>query len=162
TDKTEISGTSSSSAKVSVPLYGALAGSVSNSSIYQVEWTLEGFGVIPKPEDPKKTLTVQYLNLPQSERDRIRKALDDNPGSKLIYINNLYVVSRASLTTKEAKKLSANTEVNAVTVVTASGAYSFSESAETTRVYTGFVLNYFGDELILQSPTGSATRWKGP
>jgi hypothetical protein len=162
-DKTELSGSASTNAKLSVPLYGSLAGSVNTSSAYSIEWALRGFGVVPKPEDADKSLAVRFANLPQHTRDTIRQLLKDNPGSKLLYINNLYVVKSASVTTKEGTKLATNIDASGANVVTLSGAYSFANSSEATRQYDDFVLNYFGDEVSLLAPgTDTTATWKGP
>ncbi|MEK6622961.1 MAG: hypothetical protein AABZ13_10805 [Planctomycetota bacterium] len=146
-NSTKISGSASAQAKSSVPLYGTFGFSFDTNSVYEVAWTLEGFGVIPKVEDPNMHY-IKALNQLSSEiKAQLLKVLKDNKGSKLIYVNNMYAIKRASLSVKEGTKVSTGLNANVSNVVTASGVYTFSTSKEMTKDYEAFVLNYWGDEI---------------
>ena len=151
-DAVYVTGKASSQAKLSLPLYGSFGFHFDSDKAYHIKWLLEGFGAIPKPEGSGRHAVTAFRELPKEVKAQVYVVLAANPGSKLVYVNTIYAVKRAQLSIKEGTKISVDGNVDAAAVLSASGAYTFSHSQELTREYSNFVLNYWGDELILIQP----------
>ena len=52
TDSVKITTDASATVGASVPLWGSLTSNFSANSVYQVDWDMEGFGIVSKKEDP--------------------------------------------------------------------------------------------------------------
>lgn len=111
----------------SVPMWGKLSGQFLANSVYQMHWSMDQFGNV------QKTDTVSYqdklVQLSQPQKDDICKRLDA-PNSRLMYVNQMYVVKSVVLRYKKGNAISAEASVNAASVITVDAAYSFSESQE--------------------------------
>lgn len=135
-------------AKVSAtPLFGKLGLTMETGSAYEVEWSMSRYGMILKPEPADWSYLQGFSKLSLDVRMKILKLLADNPSAKLLYVNEMYVLNRASFRTKRGHKVSAGAEIGAASIVTASGTYDFSKSQLRKKEFNTTVLNAVGIEM---------------
>lgn len=153
----QIDGSFSSKVGATVPLYGSLSLDSSSSSVYKVNYTLSNFGMVEKPEPSNWTYSTGIQNLSAADKTRLYDALRNNPGSTLLYVNKIYVVQQVTFGVSQASKLAVDAKLDVGSVVTATGAYSFSNSSEKTTSFTETIVNIGGIAIQLDVASVSAT-----
>jgi hypothetical protein len=133
------------SAKVgaSVPLLSQVAANFDNSSVYSVQWSLLGYGMVPKTESASWTYQNALSGLSPVLKQQLCNALSQ-PSAFLLYVNKFYVIENASFSVKQAQKISVGGSVDGGTIITASGAWTFSNSTSTLQTFQNSVLNIDG------------------
>ena len=147
--KVVISGSASEKASSS---YGALAhfgNKWDKNGVYELKWVLKGFGQIEKKESAQNDSVTQFSRLSNYHKNQIQNIVDNNSTAKIYFINKAFVMKRAQLFIKKAKKLSAGVVVDEATVVKGSAAYSFRKNTKSKMGYGPVVINYWGDEYSL-------------
>jgi hypothetical protein len=143
----EIDGSSSSKVAASVPMYGSLGVDYSSDSIYKVNFSLNGFGMVEKPDPTNWTYNTAIQNLSPADKAAFYKALLDNPGALALYVNKIYVVKRAHFDLTKGFKLSADAKLDAGSVLTASGAYNFSKKEDANKDFNDTIVNIGGIQI---------------
>jgi hypothetical protein len=154
---TTISGVGSLQARANIGPYAQFGGAYSSDSLYTLSWTIRGFGMVQKLEDPNKQASIQIKKLPKDTKENLLNALQANPNAKLYYVNKMYVIRTADMSIKNHKKLDSKADLNAANIVTATGVFSNEITNEESRHYGDVVLNYFGNilspNMLLQDVT---------
>lgn len=149
TEQVEISGTFASKANANYGPIGNFGFAFDSESVYQMKWVLRGFGSINKLEDIEKSVQTQFNAMKEIVRSDIVDILRKNPTAKLYYINQMYVLERAEMFIKKARKVQANAEFDAANIVSGSAVYTFKEAEEKNNGYGPVAINYWGEELGL-------------
>lgn len=147
--KVDISGTYLLTTSASIGPIAKFGFQFKDSDIYNLDWTLRGYGTIDKEEEHGKDCITCYYRLPQHIKDAIVNTLKVHPKAKLYYINKFYVLKSANMAIKTAKKLEINADLNVNNIVNGGSAYSFDNTTVNASSYSDVVLNYWGDELCL-------------
>lgn len=138
----------SAKAAATFPAFGlAVEGELAD--VLEVNWTLTDYGMVQK-SDPADWNYIDAINrLDPSKKTALFNVLTTNPGARIIYVDKLYVFRNAIFNVREGRKLSAGAELNALSIVTANGAYSFESSTTRTKNRGASVLNVAGTEVAL-------------
>jgi hypothetical protein len=138
--------TTSSAQKLSAnfAIYGGFTFSGDAEDVYKLSSDLEGFGQYAKVEKPGFDLSKQ---LSADQKRELSVALQDNPGSKLCYINVMWAIKRGATEVYKGVKLSATDNVTAASIITANGAFNFSNVADQKSNYNEIALEFWGEEL---------------
>jgi hypothetical protein len=144
--ETQVTGKSSAGLALSVPVYGSLGVDTNSENLYNIKWSMEGFGSVGIKEPAGWSLANAIKSLPENDKKIIFKALKVE-GATLMFVNRIYVIKNADFSVKEGKKLSTNSKLNAMTFLTANGAWSFESANEAHKKYQELVLNISGMEL---------------
>jgi hypothetical protein len=140
----KISGKSAVNLSSSFPMWGNAGFATSSDSIYEVDWILEGFGMFEKMEENDWNYLSAYNKLRPDIKRALAVTLEKNPGSTIMYVNRIYVVKRAQMTVKQGTKLDATARLDAGSVITGSGVYSFGKQQGQVLRFDESVLNYGG------------------
>ena len=144
-DSTGLTTNSSARVNASVPLYGTLAGSFAANSVYKVDWDMEGFGEVPKKEDPAHSDFVAAMSsLSVALKTDICTRLQNNTNSALMYVNKMYVVKRVALTVTKGDQITSAIDLTGVSLVAGSLAYKFEADNSHTQHAEGQVENVGG------------------
>ena len=128
--------------------------------VLEIEWLIDGYGVVQR-EDRNWNYIEGFNQLSPVLKQALFRALADNPSSQVIYIDKLYVINQATFNIKEARRLAAGMQLNALSIVTASGTYSFESTTARTKTRFTSVLNVGGIPVniqIIEPASGGKTR----
>jgi hypothetical protein len=139
----QVTGKSSAGLALSVPVYGSLGVDTNSENLYNIKWSMEGFGPVEIKEPADWSLADAIKSLPENDKKIIYKALKVK-GATLMFVNHIYVIKNADFSVKEGKKLSANAKLNAMSFLTANGAWSFESANASQQKYQELVLNISG------------------
>ncbi len=128
----------------SAPVYGKLSTYTGTSEIYKFNFDMHGFGMVPKVEADGWSYATALNALSQPIKDHLCTALSSNPGNRLLYVNTMYVIQAATFDYQDSQKLSAGANVDVGSVVTASGAYTYTNTKRDTQSYQTSVINISG------------------
>ncbi len=144
TNEVKVIGKSSAKLAASVPIYGSIGVNVSADNLYNVRWSMNGFGMVTK-RDPDKWSYVEAIeSLPNNEKKVIHEAMEQNPSAVMLYVNRFYVIRNADFFVKESRKLETGAKLSALSFVTADGAWTFESATESHQLYQDLVLNVGG------------------
>lgn len=124
-------------ASVSIPVYGSIASSMSNASVYNMAWSIKHSPYLNSAfnvGDALETATLKDLK-------RMKNLLSANPNATLAVIHRMHVIESASFGLTQGKSLTATGSAAIASVFTASGSYSFNLSDETYVTLPSLVLN---------------------
>jgi len=153
-----LSGKAALQAKSNVGPYAAFGGEYNDDSLYTLDWSLRGFGIVQKHDnDQNKQYIIQLKKLAPEVRQDLYNILQDNPSAKLYYINKMYIIRNADLTIKEHKKIQSKADFNAANIATGTGVFSSETVQESKKHYGDVVLNFFGDVLGSNTPLTDST-----
>jgi hypothetical protein len=128
----------------SVPLLSQITANFDQSSVYSVQWSLVGYGMVPKPEAGTWTYQNALSQLSTPVKTQLCNALKSDSSAFLLYVNKFYVIQNASFSVKQAQKISLGGAVDGGTIITASGAWTYSNSTSTVQTFQDSVLNIDG------------------
>jgi hypothetical protein len=143
TQTVDISTDSSVKAGAFVPLWGSLTASFSANSVYKLNWDMEGYGNVLKADAAGSTFQSKLASLDQPTKDDICSRLSQ-PDVQLLYVNQMYVVRSAILSFQKGDTVSASAGLSGGSIVTASGAYDFSNAQTQTSRADEQVVNIAG------------------
>jgi len=137
-------GKHSSNLAGSVPLYGSIGVNPASENLYQVRWSMKGYGRVIKKE-PANWSTMDVIEaLTSDKKEAIAETLIREKSAVLLYINQLYVLKKADFFVKEGRKLPAGAQLSASTYLIPEGAWSFKSVKESHQQYQDLVLNVRG------------------
>lgn len=128
----------------SAPVFGKISTYTGTSDVYKFNFDMHGFGMVPKVEPDGWSYATALNGLSQQNRDSLCAALAGNSNSRLLYVNTMYVIQAATFDYQDAQKLSAGVTADAGSIVTASGAYTYSNSRRDNQSYQTSVINLAG------------------
>ena len=144
TNEVKVIGKSSANLAASVPVYGSIGVNVSADNLYNVQWSMNGFGMVTK-RDPDNWSYVEAIeSLPDREKKAIQEAMEQNPSAVMLYVNRMYVIKNADFFVRESKKLEAGAKLSVLSFVTADGAWTFENSTTSHQQFQELVLNVGG------------------
>jgi hypothetical protein len=146
TDTSTVKVTTTSSAAVSgsVPLWGTITSNLSVNSVYEVDWDMEGFGMISKKEDPAHSDFISAMvALPVADKTTICSSLVD-PTSSLMYVNQMYVVKRIKYNVTQGNSIATGASLTGGAVISGSVAYSFTVNDNNAKTLETQVVNIGG------------------
>jgi hypothetical protein len=120
--------TTDASVKVgaSVPLWGSLAAHFEASSVYDVKWTMDGFGNVDKGETGAPYQDKINALSPLVKSDICKKL--KNPNARIVYVNRIYIVRDVHLTYQQGQKIQAGVVLSGGSIISGDTAYDFSTS----------------------------------
>jgi hypothetical protein len=122
---------------------------------------MTGYGMVQRADPPDWNYIDATNQLSPSLKDALFTVLSENPKARVIYVDKLYVFRSATFNIREGRRLTAGTQIGALSVVTASGAYSFESSNIKVKSREASVLNVAGTPVVLrtveQRPGSNAT-----
>jgi hypothetical protein len=119
----------------------------SYDSLYDLRWSLKGFGDILAAEPPTWSLFTAIDDLSDTQKAAIDELMMVNPSTVLLYINRIYAVRDGYISRKHGRKLEPGATLDASSYLTPSGAWTFSDSATDTKHFAEAVL-YMGGEVV--------------
>jgi hypothetical protein len=134
--------------KTTVPVYFNLNITFNNNSLYEQKFELDNFGRVPKIEDNQRDYLKCFRELPKDYKRQIGYRLAANNRARLVYMNEMFVIKSAKLKVTEGKKTEKAGEVNAMSVVTAKGSYTFNQNEEKNDKFGEIVLNIGGISIL--------------
>jgi hypothetical protein len=152
--KLEVTKATAMQLKANFAIYGSFNFSGNTEDVYKLSSELKGFGQYAKVEKPGFNLSKQ---LSTDQKRDLAAALHNNPGSKLYYINLMWAIKRGANEVYKSYKLSANQDTTAASVITANGAFNFSDIADQKSEYNEVALEFWGEELPPAILMGGAT-----
>lgn len=160
--------TASNTAGISATyLFGSLNLDSSSQDAYRLHYEMKGFGQVQRADGEFNYIqAIQNLKLPVKKA--IAKAIDENPGSYLLYVDKMYVIQSARFEVTRGQKLGVGAKLGAAEVVSASGAWTFDQSNAKIEKYDNSVVNISGIRMsaikIDQSKveTDPLARWVDP
>lgn len=130
-------------------------------SLYEVKWSLKGFGNVLVTEPDNWQVYTAVSSLPNAHKAAINQLMASNSSAVLLYVNRLYAIRDGSLSRRQGRKLSAGTSLTASTFLTNNGAWTFSETVEESKDFAEVVLNIGGEVVqatfVMISPNQPAT-----
>lgn len=144
----KISAKAAASLAASFPLWGSLGFNTSSDSVYEIDWRMEGFGMVEKEEDPNWNYLTAYQKLPPDIKKALTFTMEKNPGSVMMYVNRIYVIEIADLSIKSGARQDFGTKLEAGGVITGTGAYTFSNVQAKNQRYKSVVLNFGGPQFL--------------
>lgn len=146
TQTVDISGKAASDLSVTLPILKA-AGNFQQTSVYQLQWQLLGFGEVDLPTPDGWSLGAAIAALSDGDRNNIGGAIQANQGAILLFVDKFYVLQSGTLSQTQGSTLSTGASLSASTVLESSGAYTFSNQTTNKTNFANVVLNIFGDVL---------------
>lgn len=140
----QVAGKSSASLSASVPLYGSVGVDTASENLYNLKWSMNGFGAVTKQDAADWSLIDAITSLSDGEKELLYDALNKDKEAILLYINRFYVIKNADFYVKEGKKLATTAKLTASTFLTANGAWSFDSVTEAHQQFQDLVLNVGG------------------
>lgn len=140
----QVIGKSSASLAANVPLYGSVGVDTNSENLYDLKWSMNGFGAVTKKDSADWSLTAAISSLSASEKALLYEALNKEKDAVLLYINRFYVIKNANFYVKEGKKLASTAKLTASTFLTTNGAWSFDSVNEAHQQFQDLVLNIAG------------------
>ncbi|MGD0920067.1 MAG: hypothetical protein ABSB22_26825 [Thermodesulfobacteriota bacterium] len=143
-NEVKVIGKSSANLAANVPVYGSIGVNLSADNLYNVSWTMNGFGMVNK-QDPDNWSYVQAIeSLSDKEKRTIQEAMQQNPSAVMLYVNQIYVIKNADFAVTESKKLAAGSKLSVLSFVTADGAWTFENAHTSHQQFQELVLNVGG------------------
>lgn len=145
----EVTGSGSAFVSAAVPIYGSLGVDASSDNAYKVEYKLTGFGMVEKdlPNDWNYTEGLEKLS--PEDRKGLLAALVNNEKAIALFVNKIYVVKSGQFSIRKSSKLSAGSQLDALSVVTLKGAYKYEEALHNTGSYSDKIINITGIRIPL-------------
>jgi hypothetical protein len=106
-------------------------------------------GMAHKREESGWELSTALQKLSNAVKQDIARTLTARRGSKLVYINQMWVVEQLDFYKKEGKEIAVGGKLDAASVVTATGAYSFTEAQERQTSFPKRAINFVGEEILV-------------
>jgi hypothetical protein len=144
TNEVKVIGKSSANLAANVPVYGSIGVNVSADNLYNVRWSMNGFGMVIKKDPENWSLVKAIESLSDKEKKVIQEAMEQNPGAVMLYVNRFYVIKNADFFVKESRKLETGAKLSVLSFVTADGAWTFDTATESHQQYQDLVLNVGG------------------
>ncbi len=114
-------------------------------SLYDLRWTLKGFGDISVAEPSTWSLFTAIDDLSDMQKAAIEELMMVNPSAVLLYVNRVYAIREGNISRKQGRKLEPGATLDSSSYLTPSGAWTFSESAADTKQFAEAVLNMGGE-----------------
>jgi hypothetical protein len=134
-----------------VPVFGKLGIGLAASGVDKVAYSMTGFGLVPKTETSliggKAWTLADALNsdrLSAVNRQTVLDAMKADPRVVCLYIDGIYAMQSATYVVSHARSLQANESVDAATVLTETGAYTFNNQSSSTITVLDDVENFRG------------------
>lgn len=140
----QVIGKSSAGVAASVPLYGSVGVDTTSENLYNLKWSMNGYGGKTREDSKDWSLIKAITLLPVPEKELLYDALSKEKDAVLLYINKIYVIKNADFYVKEGKKLATTAKLTASTFLTTNGAWSFDSSDEAHQQFQELVLNIEG------------------
>ncbi len=128
----------------SAPVYGKISTYTGTSEVYKFNFDMHGFGMVPKVEADGWSYVTALNALSQQNKDQLCAALSSNPNNRLLYVNTMYVIQAATFDYQDSQKLGVGVNADIGSIVTASGAYSYSNAKRDSQSYQTSVINLTG------------------
>lgn len=131
--------TSETSVKLasSFAIYAGTA-SAAAGSVRKYETQLSGFGTVAKSG------ASPVLNKDQAKT--LRAEVDAHPGAKILYINRMWVARQGYVRAYDGQKLTAEADAGMGAVLTANGAYTWSSTVASNRMFSEVAFEFWGEE----------------
>ena len=140
----QVIGKSSAGVAASVPLYGSIGVDTTSENLYNLEWSMNGYGFKTKVDPNGWSIQKAITSLPTREKKLLYDALNKERDAVLWYVNKIYVIKNADFHVKEGKKLATTAKLTASTFLTTNGAWSFDSSNDSHQQFQELVLNIGG------------------
>lgn len=116
----------------------------SNGDVAKFLWSIENVGECVWSPANNNDLATLFSDLSQKTKDALLRTYIENPGSKLRFINKVFLIGRIEIETEKAKQISFNTELTGSSFVTAKGNYSFIDAFKTKNIINTVVTKFDG------------------
>jgi hypothetical protein len=116
----------------------------SNGDVAKFLWSIENVGECVWSPSNNDDLATLFSNLSQKTKDALLRTYIDNPGSKLKFINKVFLIGRIEIETEKAKQINTNAELTGSSFVTAKGNYTFVDALRTKNVINTVVTKFDG------------------
>lgn len=144
TSTAKVTTASSANVSASVPLWGTITSNFSLNNVYEVDWDMEGFGMISKKEDPAHSDFITAMTaLPPAEKASICSSLQASTTS-LMYVNQMYVVKRINYNVTQGNSIAAGASASGGAIISGSIAYSFTVDNNNAKTLEAQVVNIGG------------------
>jgi hypothetical protein len=143
-NEVKVIGKSTANLAANMPIYGSIGVNTLANNLYNVRWSMNGFGMVIKKESGNWSYFEAIKSLSDKEKKTIQEAMEQNPSALMLYVNRLYVIKNADFFVKESKKLETGAKLSALSFVTADGAWTFDSVTESHQQYQELVLNVGG------------------